>query len=421
MIAPPESTEGARGDERDAPALEVRTALTPRERDFLALAGLDELAPSEAWTVLGTSRALAYSTHGIFRYFGKFPPPIARHLIQRHSAKGEFVLDPMAGSGTTAVEAASLGRHVVARDISPLSLLLTRVKTTHVPRDRSAAALTRTLERAERLGLGELATPLGLRYAEHWFLPATRESLGRLRAAIEPETDAAARELLLAAFASTVRRVSRATTEQGRLFLDAATAREDALPTFRERYAKYATAVAALAPERATHVHVEEHDVKQPTGVPARFRLAVVHPPYFNNYKYSAINALELAWLGFSPERVRPQEIREAFKVGRPERVGDYVTDLGAALGAVATELADGGTLCVMLGDTVIRDEYVQVTRRLLQALAVSSACLELERIVVRVPKYTEASWVASQRRRKSDVGVSLHDFILIFTRARTP
>jgi site-specific DNA-methyltransferase (cytosine-N4-specific) len=412
------SSDGERSSRpRPDVSLEVQSVLAPKERELLRAAGLDELAPSEAWTVHGTSRALAYSTHGIFRYFGKFPPPIARHLILRHTDPGDSVLDPMAGSGTTAVEAASLGRHVVARDVSPLSLLLCRVKTTHLTRERSEAALARALERAQSLERSELAVPLGLRHPEHWFLPETSTSLGRLRAAIEPETDTEARELLLAALASTVRRVSRATTEQGRLFLDVETAREDAFPTFRERFAKYAAAVAGLPSERTTEMRVEEHDVKDPPRTHGCFRLAVVHPPYFNNYKYSAINALELAWLGFSPHGVRPKEIREAFKVGKSERVWHYVADLARGLAAVETELADGGTLALMLGDTVIRGEYVDVTRRLLHALATSAPRLRLECVIVRVPKYTEASWVASQRRRKTDVGVSLHDFILRFSK----
>jgi site-specific DNA-methyltransferase (cytosine-N4-specific) len=396
--------------------IEVRTELTEREGRLVALARLADLAPVEAWTVQGTSRALAYSTHGVFRYFGKFPPPIAKRLITTFSAPGDLVLDPMAGSGTTAVEALSLGRGVVVRDVSPLSLLLCRVKTTHVGWERAQAAFERVREREAGVRPSEQAVPVGLRNAEHWFLPVTMQSLGRLRAAIEPETDQPLRELLMIAFASTVRRVSRATTEQGRLFLDRASAKEQALPTFEERFSTYARAVAALpsaTPELT--LAVEELDAKSKPVEPRRFRLAIVHPPYFNNYKYSSINALELAWLGFSPKAVRPHEIREAFKVGKPERATAYVNDLTRALLAVEAELGDDAVLALMMGDTFIRDEYVDVTRRVISALAEAGSRLALDRVVLRVPKYTEASWVASQRRRGDRVGVTLNDFILIF------
>jgi hypothetical protein len=277
-------------------------------------------------------------------------------------------------------------------------------------------------ERERRVPASEHAVPIGLRNAEHWFLPATMASLGRLRAAIEPESDRALRELLMIAFASTVRRVSRATTEQGRLFLDRESAKEDALPTFEERFAKYARAVAELpSAGREPELSVEELDAKSTPGEPRRFRLAIVHPPYFNNYKYSSINALELAWLGFAPKAVRSHEIREAFKVGKPERAPAYVSDLSRALLSVEAELEEDAVLALMMGDTYIRDEYVDVTRRVLDALAGAGSRLALDRVVLRVPKYTEASWVASQRRRSDRIGVTLNDFILILRRRGPP
>jgi hypothetical protein len=400
-------------------AVEVRPldAFSDRERDLMQLAGLSGLATVEAWRVLGTSRQLASSTHGVFRYFGKFPPPLARHLIQTLTAPGDRVLDPMAGSGTTAVEALALQRHVEVRDISPLSALLCRVKTRQVPRRAADEAIARVVQRRNQPLSGPPPSPVGLRNPEHWFLPETTASLASLRAAIEPETEVGARELLLTAFASTVRRVSRATTQQGRLFLDVDKAKADAWPTFLQRFEKYATAVASLPPERGVTLEVREQDARQPSPTSGPFRLAIVHPPYFNNYRYSAINSLELAWLGFPPKDVRADEIREAFKVGKPEKVADYVQDLAAVVAAVAGQLAPQATLALMMGDTVIRDRYLDVTRQLLTAIADTDAGLRLDRIVLRVPQFTEASWVASQRRKGDKVGVTLHDFVLLFSK----
>ena len=44
---------------------------------------------------------------------------------------------------------------------------------------------------------------------------------------------------------------------------------------------------------------------------------------------------------------------------------------------------------------------------------------IKIEKIVLRVPKYTEASWSASQRRKSDKVGIQLNDFILIFRRKK--
>lgn len=402
--------------------LQVREgpALSQEELELLKMAGLHDLVPVEAWMVTGSNRQLAYSTHGVFRFFGKFPAPIARHLILSYSKQGDWVLDPMAGSGTTAVEALDLSRNVVARDVSPLSTLLCRVKTTHVSEEEASQTLARVRHRFERMGTSDLPKPVGLLNPDHWFRDDTMESLGRLRAAIEPEADAPSRDLLLVAFVATVRRVSRATTQQGRLFLDVATALPDAWPTFEDRYHKFAAAVAGLpeGPNDVTLV-VEQVDATISRKSGRRFQLAITHPPYFNNYKYSSINSLELAWLGVPPKTIRKQEIREAFKIGKPEKVGDYVEDLAKAVRAIGDQLDTGGTLALMMGDTTIRGGYIRVTHLLLEAIERLTPDLHLDKVALRIPQYTEASWVASQRRTGEKVGVTLNDFILLFSKKR--
>src|SRR3972149_6942403 len=50
-------------------------------------------------------------------YHGNFVPQIPRQLILRYSKKGEVVFDPFVGSGTTAYEAETFGRHFIGIDI----------------------------------------------------------------------------------------------------------------------------------------------------------------------------------------------------------------------------------------------------------------------------------------------------------------
>ncbi len=52
-------------------------------------------------------------------YHGNFVPQIPRQLILRYTKKGDVVFDPFVGSGTTAYEAESLGRHFIGVDIQP--------------------------------------------------------------------------------------------------------------------------------------------------------------------------------------------------------------------------------------------------------------------------------------------------------------
>jgi len=75
-----------------------------------------------------------FLAHDIHPYPAKFIPQIPGTLICRLSVRGELVLDPFGGSGTTALEAVRLGRRAVSVDANPLSALIGRAKTACVDR-----------------------------------------------------------------------------------------------------------------------------------------------------------------------------------------------------------------------------------------------------------------------------------------------
>ena len=396
-------------------SLQIRGSetLTDNEKQLLFASKLAKFAPVEVWTAMGTNKQLAYGTHGLFRYFGKFPPPIAAHLIAACTSKGGVVLDPMCGSGTTGVEAVLAGRKCILNDVNPLSVLLSKVKTRHLDRRALFEEFGRILETYRPMTEDEDDfRPQGLRDIGHWFLPETCDSLRGLKCRIESIENPDIRDFFRVCFASIVRRVSRATTQQGRLFLDAETAEKDALPFFVRRTQQAMEAVAQL-PAAAPSPDIRSFDLRD--GIPPDLRkvadLVICHPPYFNAYKYSSINSLELAWLGDNHRQIAKSEVREFFKVGKEENAKVYVDDMERTLRHLRQALADRGCLALMIGDTVIHGNYLPVTHDLAERVR---DIFDVERVVLRAPKYTEASWAASQRREGGKVGITLYDFILL-------
>ncbi len=382
--------------------------LVSDQRDFLVSAELANLAETEAWTVTGSNAAINYATHGIYRYFGKFPAPIAANLISDYTKVGDYIIDPACGSGTSGVEALLSGRNAQLFDVNPLSVLISSVKTQHVAHGLIDSALTKLESRLRKIRNAKFETEeIDL---EHWFLPDTIDSLARIRKAIEGEADDQVRDFLLMVFASIIRKVSRATTQQGRLFLDVDTAIPDAWPIYMKHAIRAADKVAELPHE--TLVKVQQNSLLDDAETDIeRAPLVIYHPPYFNAYKYTSINSLEMAWLGFPRKNVRKDEIREFFKVGKPENVDRYIEDMATTLRTCSSYVTDSGRITMMIGDSLMKGTHIPVVAPLIRAV---SDVYDLEKVIVRIPKYTEASWASSQRRDKGSLGVTMFDFIVV-------
>lgn len=169
-----------------------------------------DLTPSWGDSFLFISNDQRKHTHGLHKYPAKFFPELPRWVIEKYSERGDWVLDPFAGSGTVNVEAMLLGRPSVALDIDPFARFLIKAKTTKI----DPALLTKTAEavraRLEQFS-GKAQTLPDFPYAEHWFAPHVLNELAYIKHVIQTvQVSVAARNFMLAVFSSIIRAVSNA-------------------------------------------------------------------------------------------------------------------------------------------------------------------------------------------------------------------
>ncbi|MBP1773164.1 MAG: methyltransferase modification enzyme [Holophagaceae bacterium] len=81
---------------------------------------------AEFWT---SRQRQAANLHEI-SYRACYKPQLPRHFIERLTGPGDRVYDPFSGRGTTALEAALLGRRVAANDVNPLARMLAEPRLT---------------------------------------------------------------------------------------------------------------------------------------------------------------------------------------------------------------------------------------------------------------------------------------------------
>ena len=406
-------------DETNDPkiGLEVRKGkeLLPDEIVKIKRAELYDYGKLEAWTALGTNKQLGYATHGAMRFFGKFPPPVATYLIDQYTIKNSLVIDPMGGSGSTAVECLLKGVACKSFDVNPMMLMLARVKTTHLTLKNIDKHFQKIKKSYKPVSFAKHEKEFsGLKNPGHWFLKETLDSLLGIRTQILKIEDVKIQEFFMVCLLSIIRRVSRATTQQGRMFLDVETAEAEAFPFFEKKVESFKLAVSGI-PKNNKKIIIEERNLMDAELVAPDKNsadLVILHPPYFNSYKYSNVTSLETYWMGFNHADIRKDEIREFFKIGKPEKHPMFVEDMSLALTNALSMLKKGGHLGLMMGDTVIKGQYISVMKKTLEHAGIKKS--DLVSVAVRVPKYTEASWAASQRRSTGEVGITLNDFLLV-------
>jgi len=93
--------------------------------------------PLEYTTVWSFPERGSWATHKS-DYRGNFAPQIARNIIEMYSSKGDCLLDPMVGAGTTLIEAKLLARDAVGIDINPDATKLSAeaIRFKHSPASR---------------------------------------------------------------------------------------------------------------------------------------------------------------------------------------------------------------------------------------------------------------------------------------------
>jgi hypothetical protein len=106
-------------DDQPQPAAAVWSEVAAEGGSFPTLA-------MEFWTA---KQRQAANLHEI-SYRACYKPQLPRHFIERLTRPGERVYDPFSGRGTTALEAALLGRRVAANDVNPLARMLAEPRLT---------------------------------------------------------------------------------------------------------------------------------------------------------------------------------------------------------------------------------------------------------------------------------------------------
>jgi DNA modification methylase len=296
----------------------------------------------------------SYASHDLHAFAAKFPPQLPRVFIRGLSKPGDFVLDPMMGSGTTIVEAALEGRKGIGLDIDPLAISLSNVKTTTLDLDQLKSIGSKVIVRANNLLIekGAIKRDLTKRFDErtkafidYWFLPSTQNELDALILAIEEEKNETIRRFLKLTFSSIIVTksggVSRARDlAHSRPHLDKNKKPRNAIEQFAIRFRKNLSSISQL---KGSGV------ISSPIAGDARIMpfannsidLIVTSPPYANAIDYMRAHKFSLVWFG---ESISDLSLLRSKYIGSEKVSHAYFAPLSPKTELVISELAERDT-----------------------------------------------------------------------------
>jgi DNA modification methylase len=397
---------------------------------------------------------LGHSRVGILRPPHPFParmaPEVALATLESH-CEPLRVLDPMVGSGTTAVAAKSKGHFAIGFDSDPLAVMLAEAWCNPVERQVLSRAAETVLNQARAIrenldsrdAYPENSDEETKAFVEYWFDDQNRHQLAALATAIKGVRSCRLRNSLWCAFSRLIITKQSGVTRA----MDLAHSRphrvreRGAIQAF-DHYLGQAERIGALTAGLASSRPVGSAciwraDARALPLEDSSIDLVVTSPPYLNAIDYLRAHKFSLIWMGYHLTHLRrlrrsnvgsewagPEPRLAERETAAMKAIGDvtplsqryqrvvarYVQDLSTMVGEVGRVLRPGAQAVFVIGDSTLRQVYLSNSAALV-SLAESLGLEFVERHIRPLPanrRYlpppAEDSAAGLDRRMRSEV-----------------
>lgn len=323
---------------------------------MLTWSGAKERIENVDWNFRTSSRY--NDVHAIHPFPAKFIPQIPRQVISLlNISNGSTILDPFVGSGTTILEARLAGVNSVGIDINPIAVLISKVKTSILPRDAVKIATQLSENAREKYLAGVRISVPDIPRLQHWFSEENARALACLTECLsdlktKPET----LNYLRLCLSLVILKASNQESDTRYATIEPEITGEDIFDSYKTTALSVANKLInqrAMLNHKLGKCTIYCHDSRKISELRLpKISLVITSPPYPNAYEYWLYNKYRMYWLGFDPIAVREKEIGARPHYSKPngKSIDDYTSDLVQCFEGVKTHLVPNAHIFIVVG-----------------------------------------------------------------------
>jgi DNA modification methylase len=328
----------------------------------LSTTKLSKLKFKEIEFDLDSYKKKGYLTHNFHSFPAKFVPQIPKIVIDTLSTPGSTVMDPFCGSGTTLVEAKLAGRHSIGMDINPISLLISKAKTTVLTKsqflkiDKILEKIQKDFKEYDEKNPKKYITIPEVYNLDLWFQKNVQIELGIIKKNIDAEKNIKVRNFLLTGFSAIINPVSNQISDTKYASTDKNIATNDTI-------AKFVTKIIGMKKrlnefsKLAQNVSCNIYDCSSLSIKPVNdteVDLIVTSPPYANTYDYYLYHRHRMEWLECYSKQTQSLEIGSRNKHSDDNLgIQSYLDSMEGSMKEFHRVLKDNSFLCMVIGDSI--------------------------------------------------------------------
>lgn len=316
----------------------------------------------------------SYLTHSLHPYPAKFPPQLPKKILEDYAFKGQTVLDPFCGSGTTLVEARIFGANAIGVDVNGLSVLLSKVKATPLTEQQLSIVKDFILKIEKEIPKwkSEKRPKIKIKEIEgqkHWFQNNVSEEITFLLNEISKETDRDIQNFLKIVLSSIIVKVSNQESDTRFAAIEKNITDGYTLEQFCKRAYEYNLRMSEFSKLvcNETELKVYNADSRDLSFISDNsVDIIITSPPYANTYDYYLYHKFRKRWLDLDVKFAQYNEIGSRREYSSlKEKKEKWNKDLIKCFTEMQRVLKPNHLAFIVIGDSVIKKELVKIEREI--------------------------------------------------------